>query len=388
VTPGGESLAAPLLMTPGPTRVPERVLRAGSRPMIHHRTPEFAAELGAMLEMLGPVFGTTSRVLPVHTTGRGALEAGICNLFSPDDEIAVCCNGRFGEMWAGFAESYGLVVHRVGRDWMHDIDPREMERALLEHPRIRGVALAYCDTSTGVRNDVEGVARMAAASGALVLVDGVSALGGMPFSFDAWGVDFACTASQKCLMSSPGLSFVALSDRARATAAQAQLPRNYWDFRQIDRDVAKPRPGTPGTPPVHVVLQVAEALRMIHEEGLEQVFARHETMATLVRQRLPVLHLEQQCSALRQYSPTLTAIGVPDGIAAKSLRDALRARGILTAAGLGQFGERAFRIGHMGDIRVEDVARTLDALAEVLHIVKSDDGPSANTPAATISEGR
>ena len=384
MTPPGVRSAPLLLMTPGPTRVPDRVLRAGARPMIHHRTPEFASEVGAMLEMLGPLFGTASPVLPVHTSGRGALEAAICNLFSPGDEIAVCCNGRFGEMWAGFAESYGLVVHRLARNWMHDIDPVELDRALLEHPRLRGVALAHCDTSTGVRNDVQLIARMAAATGALVLVDGVSALGGMPFSFDAWGVDFAATASQKCLMSAPGLAFVALSDRARAAAARARLPRNYWDFRQIERDVTKSPPETPGTPPVHIVLQVAEALRAIHDEGLEQVFARHEAMAALVRQRVPELGLELQCPGLRRYSPTLTAIALPDGIAPAALRNAIKASGILTAAGLGRFAERAFRIGHMGDIRIGDVIRTLDALAEGLRVVNGQSDERALVEPSTI----
>src|SRR5688572_853098 len=141
-----------LLMTPGPTRVPERVLRAGARPMIHHRTPEFSAELSAVIEMLGPVFGTRSAALPVHTTGRGATEAAICNVFSPGDEIIACCNGKFGEMWADLAGSYKLVVHRVATDWSHEVDPGEIEWVLHEHPSTRAVSLTFGDTSTGVRN--------------------------------------------------------------------------------------------------------------------------------------------------------------------------------------------------------------------------------------------
>src|SRR5213592_5010528 len=134
-----------LLMTPGPTRLPDRVLRAGARPMIHHRTPEFAKELATVLELLPPIFGTTQPVLPVHTTGRGALEATICNLFSAGDEIAVCCNGKFGEMWAGFAESYALVVHRISADWMHDVSPSVVDAFLEAHPGVRAVAVAYSD---------------------------------------------------------------------------------------------------------------------------------------------------------------------------------------------------------------------------------------------------
>src|SRR3954467_134569 len=134
-------------MTPGPTRVPERVLRAAARPMIHHRTPEFSRELATAIELLAPVFGTRAMPMPVHTTGRGALEATICNLFSPGDSIAVCCNGKFGEMWAGFAESYGLRVNRFSTSWEHDLDFAELESLLDRHRDVRAVAVAYGDTS-------------------------------------------------------------------------------------------------------------------------------------------------------------------------------------------------------------------------------------------------
>ena len=150
-------------MTPGPTRVPDRVLRAGARPMIHHRSSEFSRELAALLELIAPVFGTRQPVLPVHSTGRGAMEAAVCNLFSAGDEIAVCCNGRFGEMWARIAEPYGVVVHRVSTEWSRDLDLAELEQALTDRPGIRAIALTYCDTSTGVRNDVEAVCRIARA---------------------------------------------------------------------------------------------------------------------------------------------------------------------------------------------------------------------------------
>ena len=361
-----------LLMTPGPTRVPERVLRAGARPMLHHRAPAFSAELCEMLELLRPLFGTRESVLPVHTTGRGATEAALCNLFSPGDEIAVCCNGKFGEMWAGFAESYGLVVHRIATDWAADLDTAELEAALDAHPRARAVALAYCDTSTGVRNDVAAVARIAKARGALVLVDAVSALGGMPFAFDEWEVDVAITASQKCLMSSPGLAFVCLSPRAWQANATARLPRNYWDFLAIKQSLTRPRPETPGTTPVHLVLQVAEALRLLHQEGLPRVQQRHEAMAARVRAGVAQRGLGLQCPALARLSPTLTAIALPARLAPKAVREGLVARGILTAAGMGRYEGSAFRIGHLGDIRLADVERTLGALDMVLDGVRAD----------------
>ncbi len=355
-----------LLLTPGPTRVPERVLRAGGRPMIHHRTPEFAKELATVLELLPPIFGTTQPILPVHTTGRGGLEATICNLFSAGDEIAGCCNGKFGEMWAGLAESYGVVAHWIETDWERSVNPAAVEAFLAEHPRVKAVAMTYADSSTGVANDVEAVAHVANERGVLTMVDGVSSIGGMPFELDAWGVDVAVTASQKCLMSSPGMAFVAMSDRAWRASEAARLARNYWNFSAIRSEISKAQPETPGTTPVHLVLQVAEALRMIHEEGFVNVLTRHREMAERTRAAAGALGMSLQCPGLSHRASTLTALSLPTGVAPADVRGALKARGILTAAGLGPYQATGFRIGHMGDIRMNDVERTLGALADVL----------------------
>jgi aspartate aminotransferase-like enzyme len=366
----------PLLMTPGPTRVPDRVLRAGARPMIHHRSPEMSRELATAVELLAPVFGTRNTPLPVHTTGRGALEATICNLFSPGDEIAVCCNGKFGEMWAGFAESYGVVVHRFSTDWKRDADASELEQLLAAHPSVRAAALAFVDTSTGVANDVNAIARVARAHGALVLVDGIPSIGGMPFEFDEWDVDIAVSASQKCLMSSPGLSWVVVSERGWRAVASSRLPRHYWDFTAIRRTISAPKPETPGTAPVHIILQVAEALRMMHEEGLASVYDRHDAMARRVRDGVAELGLSMQCPALEGRAATMTAVALPPSVEPRALRDALKARGIWTAAGLGPFERIGFRIGHMGDIRMDDVERTLSAMREVLAGAASGPAPA------------
>jgi aspartate aminotransferase-like enzyme len=355
-----------LLMTPGPTRVPDRVLRAGARPMIHHRTPEYSAELAAILELLPPLFGTRETVLPVHATGRGAMEATLCNLLAPGDAIGVCANGRFGELWWKLADSLGLWAYRIAANWNADVQPADVERLLAENPDIRAVAMACGDTSTGVANDVAGVARVTRARDVLLLVDGVSSIGGMPFAFDEWGVDAAITASQKCLMSSPGLSFVVLSRNARIANARARLPRSYWDFADIRRAVSKPKPEPTGTPPVHCVMQVAEALRIIHEEGIDAVFRRHADMAAMVHQAMAELGLKHQCPALTRRAATVTAIALPPEQPPAPLREALKARGILVAGALEHFQPTGFRIGHMGDIRPADVEHTLGALRDVL----------------------
>lgn len=353
-------------MTPGPTRVPERVLRAGARPMIHHRTPECSAEIATILELLPPLFGTRETVLPVHATGRGAMEATLCNLLAPGDSIGVCCNGRFGGLWGKLGDSLGLRVHRIATNWDADVEPADVERLLAEHPDIRAVAMAYSDTSTAVANDVAGVARVTRARDVLLLVDGVSSIGGMPFAFDDWGVDAAITASQKCLMSSPGLSFVVLSERARTANAKAGFPRSYWDFAEIRRAVTKARSEPAGTPPIHCVMQVGEALRMIHEEGIETVFRRHAEMAAMVHRGMASLGLEHQCPSLTRRATTVTAIALPPDHPPAQVRDAMRAQGLLVAGALEHFQPTAFRIGHMGDIRPADVERTLDALRETL----------------------
>ena len=355
-----------LLMTPGPSRVPERVLAAGAQPVLHHRTPQFSEALGAVIEMLRPLFGTTADVLPVHTTGRGGMEAAICNLFSPGDEVVACCNGKFGNMWAALAESYGIAVHRVSTDWSQGVDLAHVEQALADHPRSTGVTLVHSDTSTGALNPVERVAALARSRGALLLVDSISGVGGVPFHFDDWGVDVAVTGSQKCLMSSPGMAFVAMSPRAWAATETAALPANYWHFGAIRETLAGPRPETPGTTPVHLVLQLREALAMIHEEGAEAVFARHVAMARMTVDAVERLGLELQCPTLPRHSPTLTAIRAPGSTTASAIRDALRERGILVAGGLGPFEGHSFRIGHMGDIRPHDVEQTLGALPDVL----------------------
>jgi aspartate aminotransferase-like enzyme len=340
---------------------------AGGSPIIHHRTPAFSRALVSVVERLRPLYGTrTADILPIHTTGRGGLEAAITNLFSSGDEIIACCNGKFGEMWAELAESYGLVAHRVCTDWSRGVEPDAVEQALRDHPRARAVTVAHSDTSTGVLNDVAAVLAVARSHGILGMVDCISALGGIPFSFDEWGADVVVTASQKCLMASPGLAFVAVSERAWKAYDSARLTRNYWNFGPVRSNLARPQPETPGTAPVHIFLQVAESLTIIHEEGLPAVYARHETTAARVRARASALGFELLFPELGRWSPTMTALRTPSGVAPSALRAHLMQRGILVAEGLGKYGGECIRIGHMGDIRVGDVDRTFDAIADLI----------------------
>jgi aspartate aminotransferase-like enzyme len=353
-------------MTPGPTRIPERVLRAGNR-VLHHRTPEFSAALAELLEKTRPLFGTAAAdILPVHATGRAAMEGAIVNFFLPGDTVVAVCNGSFGEMWAGFAALHGLDVVRVAEDWEQGVDPGQVRDALEANPGTRAVLMAHSDTSTGVLNPVAEVASVARGLGAMTLVDGISSIAGAPFDFDGWGLDFAVVSSQKCLMSSPGLSLVAVGSRAWEAAERGGMPRSYLDFGSIRRTLARPNPETPGTTPVLLVLQLMEAVRMIHEEGLASVFARHQAMAERARGRALELGFNLKGRGITQRSPSLSALQVPDGVDAGALKSRVRDAGIQIAAGLGPYKPTCIRIGHMGDIRMEDVELAMDALEEAV----------------------
>lgn len=363
---------APLLMTPGPTRIPERVLRAAHR-VLHHRTPDFSAALAEALERLRPLFGALvppeaggAHVLPVHATGRAAMEGAVVNFLAPGDTIVSCCNGKFGEMWAGLAESYGVRVERVCTDWSTSADPDEVAAALDRAPETRAVTVVHSDSSTGALNPVEAVAAVARERGARVFVDGISAVGGVPFEFDAWGLDFAVTSSQKCLMSSPGLSFAVVGPRVWGMAQRSGFPTSYLSFEAIRESLSGPRPETPGTTPVGLVLQVLDATRMIGEEGLAAVHARHQAMAEQVRARALAAGCTLYGAGIVRRSPTLTALVLPAGSEAAGVRAAMLERGVLIAGGLGRAAEGCVRIGHMGDIRLDDVARTMDGFEAAL----------------------
>ncbi len=353
----------PLLMTPGPTRIPERVLLAGNR-VIHHRTPEFSAALRKLVELVRPLFGASKAdVLPVQGTGRAAMEAAVVNLFLPGDTVVACCNGKFGEMWAGFAERYELNIVRMATDWERSVEPEEVSAALDANRNVRAVLIVHSDTSTGVLNPVADVAALVRERGALLLVDGISSVGGVPFLFDEWDLDLAVTSSQKCLMSSPGLSLAVVGQRAWAAAERGGMPRAYLDFASIRESMDQALPETPGTTPVSLVLQLQEAIRIIHDEGLRSVFDRHSEMAAHLRLGAADLGYGLLGPTIAERSPTLSALTVPSGVDPQQVRMHVREAGIQIAVGLGDFKSVCVRIGHMGDIRMPDVNVTLDALA-------------------------
>jgi len=233
-----------------------------------------------------------------------------------------------------------------------------------ECPQAKALLLVHSETSTGVLNDVAAILRAVRPSPLLVMVDCVSSIGGTKFELDEWDVDVAITASQKCLMSSPGLSFVALSERAWAANQRSRLRHSYFDFQAIRRALARARPETPGTAPVHLFCQVNEALSLIHEEGLAQTLARHQSLAQTTREWATRNGLS--FAATGSFSPTLTAICFDEGVDAGQIRELMKQHEILIARGLGPFQPNGIRVGHLGDIRRDDVDRTLNTLSQVI----------------------
>ena len=355
-----------LLLLPGPTEVPERVARAGSRPMINHRSPAFSELYESIQRGLKPIFGTEEPIYLLPSSGTGALEAAVVNLFSPGDRILVGVMGAFGKRFADISEAYGLQVDRLEVEWGKLLEADSLAAKLAEAGpgTYKGVLVTHNETSTGVLLRLAEIGRVVREYGALLVVDAVSGLGGAEIRMDEWGVDAVVTASQKALMTPPGLGFIAVSRRAWEAVEQARLPRYYWDLRQYAKFAEKNQ--TPATPPVSLMYALAEALDMIGEEGLPNVYRRHWLMTRMVRAGMRALGFEMLAED-RYCSPTVTAIRVPEDLEASRLTATLRDRyGVTVAAGQGHLKGKIFRVGHMGSIHPGDLFNFLGIMERCL----------------------
>jgi aspartate aminotransferase-like enzyme len=353
------------LRVPGPTPVPPEVAQAGASPMVNHRGPEFAAVMEEVAERLIPFFGSREEPLLLTGSGTGAQEAAIVNTLSPGDDVVAVVAGVFGERFADIADAFQADVYRLELDWGRAVDPSELGRVLRERPNTRAVILTHNETSTGVTNDVralaETVRRAAAGSPPVILVDGVSSIGALPFEMDSWGVDIAISGSQKAWMSPPGVGMIAVSEHGWEAYKQAKMPRYYWDIAKARKNAGKRT--TPFTPAVGVIRAMQEALRLMTEEGPEAIFARHVAIGHRVREGVQALGLELFADP-DVASNTVTAVRVPAGVDASALLRALREHhGVVLGSGQGWLKGAIFRIGHMGWVQEEDVDHVLDALA-------------------------
>ena len=351
------------LQIPGPTNVPDRVLRAMDSPTIDHRGPEFARLGKEVLEALRPVFQTRGPVIIYPASGTGACEAALINTLSPGDRVLIMETGWFSHIaWRHPAERLGLVVDYVPGSWRRGASPELLEerlRADTAHA-IKAVVVVHNETSTGATSRIADLRRAmtGARHPALLIVDTVSSLASIDYRHDEWEVDVTVTGSQKGLMLPPGLGFNAVSDKAIAASRQARMPKAYWDWDgMLKNNAAGFFPYTPAT---NLLYALREALAMLHEEGLPQVLARHQRHGEAARAAVRAWGLDLVCEDPREYSNSLTAVFIPDGHDADRLRALiLDAFDMSLGTGLGQLAGRVFRIGHLGSFNDLMLAGTL-----------------------------
>ena len=340
------------LQIPGPTNTPDRVLRAMAAPTIDHRGPEFAGLGREVLNGLRTVFQTSSPVVIYPASGSGAWEASLVNTLSPGDTVLAFDIGEFSKNWAEVARRLGLNVEMVPGTWRRGVDPAELGERLArdrDHA-IRAVLVVHNETSTGVTSRLPEIRRAIDAAGhpALLLVDAVSSLGSIDVRHDEWGLDVTLAGSQKGLMLPPGLSFNAISERALTASRQARLPRSYWAWEPML--AANANGFFPTTPATNLLFGLREALRMLSEEGLPNVFARHRRLAAAARAAVRAWGLEILCEREDELSPVVTTAIMPAGHDADRFREIVLDRfNMSLGAGLGRLKGRVFRIGHLGD---------------------------------------
>jgi alanine-glyoxylate transaminase/serine-glyoxylate transaminase/serine-pyruvate transaminase len=348
------------LQIPGPTNVPDRVLRAIDNPTIDHRGPAFAALGHEVLAGTREVFRTAGPVVIYPSSGTGAWEAALVNTLSPGDRVLAFETGHFATLWRAMAERLGLEVDWVPGDWRHGVDPDKVAAVLRSDPSIAAVMVVHNETSTGVTSRVAEVREAidAAGSGALLLVDTISSLGSIDYRHDEWGVDVTVGCSQKGLMLPAGLGFNAVSEKALAASERARLSRSYWDWAPII--TANESGFWPYTSATNLLYGLREALAMLREEGLDNVFARHRRHGEATRAAVRAWGLEVLCADEREHSAALTAVVVPDGVDADEVRRVILERFDMSlGAGLGKLAGRVFRIGHLGDFNDLTLAGTL-----------------------------
>ena len=355
-----------IILAPGPTPIPPEVLLAQASPLVYHRGPGFGRLMRDVTARLKELYRTDrADVLLMTSSGTGGLESAIQNVFSAGDEVLVPLAGFFAERWKKLAESHGLVVHAVEHEWGQRVDVSRVAAALAEHP-VKAVLLTQSETSTGVIQPIEELARAADDAGALVLVDAVSSLGAVPFAFDAWGIDVAVGGSQKALSASPGIAFVAVSERAWAAQESATLPRFYFDWSTYEAFAGLKDPENPWTPAISVMQGLAAALDLYFEDGVEAALARHERLSRAVKDGVQALGLDLFGEGLDR-NWTVTAIRAPEGIDADTITDRIRADfGCVLAPGQGPLKGTVFRIGHFGYFSELDIIRGLAALEMTL----------------------
>jgi alanine-glyoxylate transaminase/serine-glyoxylate transaminase/serine-pyruvate transaminase len=340
------------LQIPGPTPLPDRVLRAMDTPIIDHRGPEFQKLARRCLDGIKTIFKTTNPVIIYTATGTGAWEGALVNTLSPGDQVLMVETGQFAALWKKMAEKLGLKPEFIETDWRIGADPNVIEQHLRKDKAhaIKAVCVLHNETSTGALSPINEIRKAIDAAGhpALLMVDTISSLASTDYRHDEWGVDVTIGGAQKGLMLPPGMSFNAVSDKALAATKTSKLPKSFWSWEDM---INMNRQGFfPYTPATNMLWGLAEAVDMLHEEGLENVFARHERFAEATRRAVRAWGLEILCRDPKYYSPTITAVLLPEGHDADAFRAlALEQFNISYGMSFGKYAGKMFRIGHLGD---------------------------------------
>jgi alanine-glyoxylate transaminase/serine-glyoxylate transaminase/serine-pyruvate transaminase len=341
------------LHIPGPTPLPDRILRAMDTPIIDHRGPEFAKLAKNCLEGIKTIFKTSNPVIIYTATGTGAWEGALVNTLSPGDKVLMVETGQFATLWKKMAENIGLKTEFIHTDWRTGVDASAVEARLREDKahEVKAVCFLHNETSTGCLSPVAEVRKAIDRAGhpALMIVDTISSLASTDYRHDEWGVDVTVGGAQKGLMLPPGMSFNAVSDKALAAAKKAKLPKSFWSWEDM---LAMNKVGFfPYTPATQMLHGLAESIKMLHEEGLDNVFARHARLAEATRRAVKAWGLDTVCRDAKFYSPTLTAVILPEGYNADAFRAlALDTFNISYGSSFGALAGKYFRIGHLGDI--------------------------------------
>lgn len=352
------------LLAPGPTPVPPEILAAMAQPIIHHRAPAYEKILAEVREGLKYVFQTKNEVLIFAASGTGAMEGAVTNTLCPGDKAVTVEGGKFGERWTNICRAFGVQAAPIAVEWGQAVDPARIEGALQKDPSIRAVFIQATETSSGVLHPIKKVAEIVARyPGTILVVDAVSHLGAVELPMDEWRLDVVVAGSQKALMLPPGLAFAALSDKAWEFVGKSTLPRFYFDFKKELKNIRQNQNAY--TPAVSLIVGLAEALRIIKAEGLENVFARHARMAGAARQAMAALGL--QLYSPHNSSNALTAVVAPPGVDGQKVVKILREKHNITiAGGQDQAKGKIFRIAHMGYLDKFDLITAVAAVEMTL----------------------
>jgi aspartate aminotransferase-like enzyme len=350
------------LLTPGPTPLPPEVCESLSRPIIHHRTPQFQEILKEAYEGLKYIFQTSNDVYILASSGTGGMEAAVANILSPGDTVITVEAGKFGERWTEICRAYGIKTEVIKVEWGTAVNPKDIEAAL-KKGNIKAVFTTLCETSTGVAADIKAIGEIVRNTDAVLVVDGISGLGAIDLQMDAWHCDVVVSGSQKGLMLPPGLGFISLSPKAWKLVETSKCPKFYFSMKAAKK--AYSAVDTPWTPAIGLVIALNEVLRMVKKETLEKIFAWHHTMAEATRAAMKGLGLE--LFAPHAYSDVVTAVKVPAGIDGEKLVKVMRdTHGVTIAGGQSEMKGKIFRFAHMGYIGEFDIITGISCLEKVL----------------------